>query len=232
MFAIGGLPLITVVPAALKFLPESRELADTKDSSRRPILEGVRVLFSDRFRLTTITFWAVSFCSLLFVYGLNTWLPSLMMNSGHGATSSLGFLLSFNAGAIVGGVLAGWAADYWNPRNVVVFSFTVGAIAVLIMSLISSEAALFVIASVAGYGAVGTQTLVNGWVTRHYPPEARTTGIGWSLGVGRLGAIIGPTLTGFIFGLTGGGFLAFLTFAIVGIVGAVLAWSVRSQPAS
>lgn len=229
MYLIGGLPLLLILPVAWRLLPESREhlelraRAGVEGASRRPVLEGIRTLFTAGRGRATVLFWAMSFCSLLFVYGINTWLPSLMLEQGHVLSSALGFLLAFNTGAIVGGILGGAAADRWTPRRVVIISFLAGALAVAAFTLVSAEAALLALAAVAGYGAVGTQTLINGWVTRSYPPEARTTGIGWSLGIGRLGGIIGPSLTGIIVAATGGGTAAFLLFAGVGVLGAALA---------
>ncbi len=227
MYLIGGLPLILILPLAWKFLPESQEYLALRSTRTKKgaVLDGIRTLFSQRFRTRTRTllFWAMSFCSLLFVYGINTWLPALMLDAGHVLSSALSFLLAFNAGAIIGGILGGWAADRWTPRRVVIVSFLAGAIAVGAFSLVSAEALLLTLAAIAGYGAVGTQTLINGWVTRAYPPEARTTGIGWSLGIGRLGGITGPVLTGAIVAATGGGSAAFWLFAGVGVIGAVLA---------
>ena len=81
----------------------------------------------------------------------------------------------------------------------------------------------------AGYGAVATQTLINGWVTRSYPATARTTGVGWSLGIGRIGGIVGPSVTGAIVSATGGGTAAFLLFAAVGVIGALLAAAVNQR---
>ncbi|AGP29896.1 MFS transporter [Corynebacterium terpenotabidum] len=230
MYLIAALPLITVLPAAWAWLPESREVrAETAGERRRVTREGLRILFSPAFRITTVLFWAMSFCSLLFVYGANTWLPTLMQDAGRGFSSSLNFLLCFNLGAIVGGIIAGVAADRWGSKTVVTASFLVGAVAVLCFAGAHGTAVLLVLAAFAGYGAVATQTLINGWVTRSYPAEARTTGVGWSLGIGRIGGILGPSVTGWIVSATAGGTAAFLLFAAVGVVGAVVAATVR-QP--
>ncbi|MGO1286159.1 MAG: MFS transporter [Brachybacterium sp.] len=201
--------------------------SDARSTGRSPVLAGIAALFAPGYKSATVLFWTMSFCSLLFVYGINTWLPTLMLDAGYALSSSLRFLLAFNAGAIVGGIAGGWAADRWTPKRVVVVSFVLGAAAVLGFTSVPAEALLLVLAAIAGYGAVGTQTLINGWVTRSYPPHARTTGIGWSLGVGRLGGITGPTVTGLIVAATGAGAGAFWLFAAVGVIGAALASGVR-----
>lgn len=241
MYLIAAIPLITVVPAALRWLPESREepspasqhqsSADpAKTPEAHPEHAGVRLLFRPGYARATVLLWGMSFCSLLFVYGANTWLPSLMHDDGASIAKSFGFLLSFNGGAIAGGFLAGWAADRWESRPVVLASFLLGAAGVVAFSAGSSAGVMLVLAAITGYGAVATQTLVNGWSTRYYPPEARTTGIGFSLGVGRVGGIAGPSITGLIVAATGGGAAAFSLFAGVAVVGAVLAWLVPRSP--
>lgn len=232
MYLIAALPLVTVLPAAWRWLPESAEeqsVAASRTERREAARAGLRAIFAPGVRTATVMFWVMSFCSLLFVYGANTWLPTLMQDAGRGFSSSLNFLLCFNLGAIVGGIAAGWAADRWGSKIVVTASFLVGALSVLAFSGADGTTLLLVLAALAGYGAVATQTLINGWVTRSYPAEARTTGVGWSLGIGRLGGIVGPSVTGWIVSATSGGTSAFLLFAAVGVVGAVVAGAVR-QP--
>ncbi len=229
MYLIAALPLVTVLPAAWRWLPESAEeqsVAASREERRDAARAGLRAVFAPGMRTTTVMFWVMSFCSLLFVYGANTWLPTLMQDAGRGFSSSLNFLLCFNLGAIVGGIAAGRAADRWGSKIVVTASFVVGAVAVLCFAGVDGTAPLLILAAFAGYGAVATQTLINGWVTRSYPAEARTTGVGWSLGIGRLGGIVGPSVTGWIVSVTSGGTAAFLLFAAVGVVGAVVAWTV------
>ncbi|WP_370624969.1 MFS transporter [Corynebacterium sp. TAE3-ERU12] len=227
MYLFAGLPLVVVVLPAVLFLPESQEEPNSGGATG---MAALRMLLAPGTRLATVLFWAMSFCSLLFVYGANTWLPTLMHDAGSTITKSLGFLLSFNAGAIVGGIFAGAAADRWGSRPVVCASFLLGSAGVVAFAFTAAPDLLLALAAVTGYGAVATQTLINGWVTRHYPPEARTTGIGWSLGIGRLGAIAGPAVTGFIVAATGGGQMAFILFACLAAVGAVLASQVRPHP--
>ena len=227
MYLIAAAPILLVVPPAWRLLPEPRDELQAQAIAQAPTAAsttaGLRTLLASTHRAQTLLFWAMSFCSLLFVYGINTWLPTLMLDSGHVLQSALSFLLAFNAGAITGGIIGGWAADRWQPRTVVTLSFIIGAVAVAALTFVTSEVFLLMVAALAGYGAVGTQTLINGWVTRSYPVHVRTTGIGWSLGVGRLGAISGPLITGAVLTATGGGAAAFLTFAGVGAIGSVFA---------
>jgi MFS transporter, AAHS family, 4-hydroxybenzoate transporter len=59
-----------------------------------------------------------------------------------------------------------------------------------------SLAMLFLVVFLAGYGVVGGQTAVNALSATYYPTDLRATGIGAGLGIGRIGAIIGPVVGG------------------------------------
>jgi len=50
----------------------------------------------------------------------------------------------------------------------------------------------------AGFCVVGSQIGANALASTFYPAAAHATGIGWALGIGRLGAIAGPLLGGLI----------------------------------
>ncbi|QGU08011.1 4-hydroxybenzoate transporter PcaK [Corynebacterium occultum] len=230
VYLMGALPLITILPAILFWLPREKSTPTELGGA----MQALAPLFAPGWRVVTLLFWALAFCAMLFVYGANTWLPALMRENGHGVTSSLVFLLTFNLGAIVGGVLAGWLADRFGSRPVVAASFLLGAVAVGAFAFLRGESTLLLCAALAGYGAVGTQTLINSWATAAYPEAARVAGVGWALGAGRLGGILGPTLTGMVIAL---GFTQtgpFLLFCVVAVVGAVLASGLRppKQPAA
>src|SRR3954451_7432345 len=135
MYAIGVLPLVLVVPVAWRFLPESvaflvgrgrhdeaRSLAGryglavddvvpSPHQQEAARLTGIRTLFRRTYLLATLLFAATSFCGLLLVYGLNTWLPNIMRTAGFALGSSLLFLLALNIGGIVGTIAASRLAD-------------------------------------------------------------------------------------------------------------------------
>jgi AAHS family benzoate transporter-like MFS transporter len=85
--------------------------------------------------------------------------------------------------------------------------------------------ALYALFAVAGYGTIGTQSLINAYVGRYYPAGARATGVGRSLGVGRLGAIVGPVASGLVLdsGLAANwNFYLFAAVALVGLLATTL----------
>ncbi|MFR9730610.1 MFS transporter [Saccharopolyspora sp. MS10] len=223
MFLLGGGPALVLVPLMIRYLPESRqfEAVDAENAGLRGGLSAVRGLFRDGFARSTLAFWVSSFMGLMLVYGLNTWLPEIMRVAGYPLGTALGLLLTLNLGAIAGLLLSGVLADRGRIRQVAIGWFITGALFLAVLSIRLPEVGVYAAVFVAGCFVFSAQVLVYTYVGRSYPAPNRATGLGWSAGVGRLGAVCGPLLGGAL--LTAGiaypwGFYA---FAVVGVFGAI-----------
>ena len=252
MYALGLLPLVTIVPLAWRYLPESaaflagkgriieaRALADkfgidlpapsatTSNGSMASLVTGPR-------RVPLLLLVVASFCGLLLVYGVNTWLPNIMRQSGYSLGSSLSFLLVLNLGAIVGALAASRAADRFGSKPVTVTSFLLAVVAILALGTGLPVSAAMAVVAVAGLGTVGTQILVNGYVATYFGENERAAALGLSLGLGRVGAIVGPILGGWIASSALGvewNFYAFAAFAALGCLAvALVSRSAASTP--
>jgi AAHS family benzoate transporter-like MFS transporter len=137
-------------------------------------------------------------------------------------TSSLAFLVMLNVGAVIGALSGSAVADWVGAKLVTMAGFVVAAAAVLLMSRGLSVGTLYVVVAAAGLGSVGTQILLNGYVASYYGAEHRASALGWSLGIGRLGAILGPTVGGFLLGSSLGVDWNFYTFAVAASAGAAI----------
>ncbi len=251
MFFIGMAPLVLVLPLAWKFLPESvsflvargrrdeaEELARRYDielpqedtTAGSGALAPVASLFSRGYVGATVTFWAICFLMLLLVYGLNTWLAELMKDAGYPLGSSLAFLATLNLGAIVGAISAGRAADRFGAKRVTSVGFLVGAGAIALLALKPPQEVVFALLFIGGYGTIGTAMIVNAYVTEHYPATNRATAIGWALGVGRLGAILGPSIGGILIGAGIALEWNFYVFALVAVAASILCALVPRPP--
>ncbi|WP_158852686.1 MFS transporter [Saccharothrix deserti] len=244
LLAIGAAPLLVVLPLAWRFLPESVGYLLTKgrDDEARALAErygvdlpalreertavadgaGPRALFRRDSVAATLLFGAAGFCGLLLVYGLNTWLPQIMRQAGYPLGSALTFLLVLNVGAIVGALAASLLADRFGPKPVTVTAFLLATACLIVLSQRVGTGLLFVAVAVAGLGSVGTQILVNGYVAAHYPAPIRATALGWVLGVGRAGAIVGPLFGGWVLASGIGFQWNFYGFAVPALAGALL----------
>ena len=263
MFLLGGLPIIVLLPIMWKFLPESPQYllmkGRTEEAHRIADMYGVdlsetvalqakaeaepvttkgkdkalSMLFTPQYRWTTLLIWAAAFMGLLLVYGLNTWLPQIMVAANYDLGNSLGFLVVLNFGAVVGLLFAGKVGDMITARKAGTIWFMCAAIMLALLTLRLPMAGIYVLIFITGVFVFSAQNLVTAFAATHYPPEARGAAIGMSLGVGRLGAISGPII--------GGGLLAaglaypwgFLAFAFVGLLGGgALGFARRSEKAS
>lgn len=260
MFLLGLLPLVILVPLLIRYLPESvsfllangrREEAERiardyqipipeaanadRPSSgageQRGTLDALKVVFSRSYLAATLLFTVISFQGLLLVYGLNQWLPGIMRQAGYPLSSAISFLLVLNLGAIVGALIASLIADKRGSKIVTVVSFLLGGLSVGLLSFEPPLLVTFVLIAMAGLGSVGTQLLVNAWVTKYYPVDSRATAVGWAIGFGRAGAIFGPILLGIVVGSGLGVEWNFYVFLVPAAIGVILAALIPSPPA-
>ncbi|MFB5188777.1 aromatic acid/H+ symport family MFS transporter [Alicyclobacillus fastidiosus] len=181
----------------------------------------VRKLFAGGRALSTIMFWLAFFMCLLTMYGLTTWLPKLMTNAGFALGSSMASLLALNLGAIAGAIVGGRLADRFGAKIVLVTAFIVAAVSMTSIGSKPSMFILFLLLFIAGGTTTGTQIVANAYVSQFYPDEVRSTGIGWALGIGRLGGILGPTMGGVLLTQHLSLPINFLAFAIPSVISAI-----------
>jgi AAHS family benzoate transporter-like MFS transporter len=272
MMALGGLPLLTVVPLLVRLLPESpsylvsrgradeaRDLRerfglqpppapqpagsvsggapDQQDQSARP-LEGltrlsglVSTVLRGRWLVATTLFCLAGIAGQTLVYGLNTWMPQLMVLAGYSLSSSLSFLLTVNAGAVVGVLVSSSLADHYGPRLITAGAFTASAAALLLMGTGAAPLPLmYVLVAVVGFGSVGAQILVNGFVATYYPTASRATALGLMLGLGRLGAILAINAGGWLVAAELSDLANFGVWSVAALVGICAVLAVPSAP--
>jgi len=253
MFVIGSLPALVLVPLMLRYLPESASYllahgrrAEAEEVARRhglqleapaPVHESagdgaaatVRTLFTPEFVRNTVAIGVTSFMGLLLVYGLNNWLPTIMREADYDLGDSLAFLLVLNVGAIVGLLIAGGVADRIGARAAGIAWFGAAAVFLALLSIKLPIAGIYVMVFLTGCFVFSAQVLVYAFVSANHPPRIRATALGWSAGAGRVGAIVGPVITGALF-TAGLAFpWGFYVFAVVGALGALALTVVRRR---
>ncbi|WP_433862596.1 MFS transporter [Streptomyces sp. L7] len=148
-------------------------------------------------------------------------MPQLMRDAGYGSTDALGLLLTLNAGAVTGLVLAGIVADRSGTKRVAMVWFALAAVLLAILSVRMEEVTmLYAAVFVTGVFVFSAQVLVYAFITQLYPQEIRGTALGFAAGIGRLGAILGPAVTGTLvtLGLAyPGGFYVFAATALLAV---------------
>lgn len=240
MFFIAGIPLF-LLPLIWKFLPESLSflVKQNKQAEARKIVSrmapnlkvtemttftlpqenvpeaaNVVSLFRRGRAVNTILFWIAFFSCLLTMYALSSWLPKLMMAAGYSMDNSLMFMMVMNIGAVVGIIGGGILADRFHLKPVLMFLGIMGAIVMSLMGFQSNQFLLYILVFLAGAASIGSQMLLYSYVAQFYPLAVRSTGIGWSSAIGRMGAIVGPILIG---GLLGMNLPSYFNFMAVGL---------------
>lgn len=203
MFVIGGLAGFALLPFLWAKLPESLPTARPAkattgaDTATAPTATRFRDLRQKPYPLIAVCIGIASFMGLLLVYGLNTWLPQLMSAAGYPVSTGLTLLLVLNLGAVAGLFLAGYLADKHGAKRVVLLWFGLSAVFLAILSIqIPSEILLNATVFVTGVFVFSSQVLVYAWVSQLFPAGLRGTALGFAAGVGRIGAIVGPAVTG------------------------------------
>ncbi|MBO0875435.1 MAG: MFS transporter [Pseudonocardia sp.] len=229
LFALGGLPLVTVVPLAMWLLRESPAYARQRDRSgdrEAATSRPLRDLLLGRALVMVLLFGVANFCIGVVVFGLNTWLPQLMSRAGYSLGSALLFQLLLNAGAIAGAVVGSIVADRKGARGVATTFFLLASICICVLGTGLSAAALYVVVLVAGVGATGTQIVLFGYVATHFEVSLRGRALGVTNGFARLGGILGPALGGYLVAARVGLGWDLAVFAAFAVVGAVASFCV------
>ncbi|MBE9375457.1 aromatic acid/H+ symport family MFS transporter [Saccharopolyspora sp. HNM0983] len=247
MFLVAAVCLVVVVPLCWWLLPEtaayyrSRGEHDRADEIERrfgtagsePAAQesaatdqptGARGLFSRRYAAASVLYASATLAILFAWYGLGTWLPQLMRESGFNLGSSLGFLLALNLGAVAGSLVTAWAGDRFGPMLTGVVAAVVAACGLGGIMFGPPDAVTYGLLVLAGVGTHGTQCLVIAAVANHYPASLRGTALGWALGMGRIGAVAAPQVGGLLLGAGLGVGSNFLVFAIASALAGVLLW--------
>jgi MFS transporter, AAHS family, 4-hydroxybenzoate transporter len=240
----GAMPLL-LAPALAVFLPESirhlvihggkeervRQLLERINASlvfeagtnfvvREERASGVPVfhLFRQGRSVATVLLWIGFFMSLIDIYFLTSWLPTVFHSAG--ITLSLAVIATaiFQGGGVVASLLLGLFVDRFGAFRSLTFTFFLGAVCVALLGYTHSVGAILFITFFAGAGIIGGQTGANALAASFYPTYIRSTGVGWALGIGRIGSIFGPILGGIMLSLH----LPLTTVFLVGAVPALI----------
>jgi AAHS family 4-hydroxybenzoate transporter-like MFS transporter len=212
-----GLTMIVGLPESLQFLavqqrgreslikwlkkldPALRIDASTEFVANEESRSGVPFvhLFRDGRTIVTILLWVINFMNLLTLYSLANWLPTVVTGMGYTTQTAVLVGTILQVGGTIGTFGLAWliARNGFVPMLIATFAVATVSIA-LIGSPGISLALLFVIVFVAGWCVVGGQPGINAFAATFYPTALRSTGVGFALGIGRIGAIVGPLIGG------------------------------------
>ncbi len=199
VFYLGGLLPLIVIPLMIYLLPESKEYLKTQIKSADVIASpqgSFKDLFNSKNLFRTVCIWVSYFFTLMVVYIMLSWLPSLFTELGftrkEGATAQFYFMVS----ATIGTIILGMLTDRWKKAYVIILMYG-GILAGLIaLNASSSLAQMYMASALVGAFVIGCQGVLYAFGSMVYPTEVRGTGVGVGSAVGRVGAMLGPVVAG------------------------------------
>lgn len=183
---------------------------------------SVTQLFAPRYRRTTVAAWTAAFFILFAIYGLTGWVPTAMMQRGETFAASFGFGALILAMNFFGTLGCGAAIEpLGGAHRAMSLWWLAGAAAIGLLGVVNLSAVNMVCLAAAGFFVLGGQGALNNATAAWYATEIRSTALGWMLGVGRLGAILGPVIAGALKDLYPGGGALFAAIAAASLGGAI-----------
>ncbi|EHR8377186.1 MFS transporter, partial [Escherichia coli] len=153
---------------------------------------SIRQLFTGRQLPITLMLWVVFFMSLLIIYLLSSWMPTLLNHRGIDLQHASWVAATFQIGGTLGALALGVLMDKFNPFHVLALSYAIGAVCIVMIGLSPDGLGLMALAIFGtGIGISGSQVGLNALTATLYPTQSRATGVSWSNAVGRCGAIVG-----------------------------------------
>ncbi|HAY5567686.1 TPA: 3-(3-hydroxy-phenyl)propionate transporter MhpT [Escherichia coli] len=200
VFYLGGLLPILAIPLMMLFLPESKEYLKAQNKTAAELAVAPQGSFKDLFNsdnlLRTLCIWVSYFFTLMVVYIMLSWLPSLFMELGFtrkdGSTAQFYFMVTATLGTIILGMLT----DRWKKAYVILLMYGGILAGLLALNGASSLNQMYMAAALAGAFVIGCQGVLYAFGSIVYPTEVRGTGVGVASAVGRIGAMLGPVIAG------------------------------------
>jgi AAHS family 4-hydroxybenzoate transporter-like MFS transporter len=250
VFYLGGILPLLLIPFLWFGLPESiRFLVARGTSHDRPLAilrrvdpaagygpatrcilaeeksagTSIRQLFTDGRALVTCLFWVVFFSNLLMMYFLINWLPAVLQQAGMPIERAIIATVVLNAGGIVGGLLLGSLVDRRAPYGILTAAYAAAAVFVAAIGAVGSGSLALIMAAIfaAGFFVIGSQYCINALAANYYPTMLRSTGVGWALGIGRIGSIVGPVVGGLMIGFGWTAQQLFVAAAVPAVVASI-----------
>ncbi|MDN7452352.1 3-(3-hydroxy-phenyl)propionate transporter MhpT [Burkholderia cenocepacia] len=191
IFYVGGLGPLLLVPLLVWCLPESRAYLDVA-GTQAARASVARTLFGDGRTTSTLALWVSYFCTLIVLYFLLNWLPSLMAARGLDRAHVGLVQIAFNVGAGLGALGIGAALDRMRASRVVGGMYVGIVLSLAALAAAPGFASLAAGAFAAGMFVVGGQSVLYALAAMYYPTAMRGTGVGSAVAVGRLGSVVGP----------------------------------------
>jgi len=254
MFQFAGIATLVTIPLILFFMVESldflvkRRPANALQKVNRilarmrieelnvlPLLErigkpgSVTTLFRGELKKQTIMIWISFFMAFATLYFLLSWIPKLTTEAGLSERLGIYSGTVFNVGSFIGAFTAGSLAIRFGLKRMILIFMILATFFMSVFGFFSGSSGVLIMFGLVGFGMQGGFNALYPVAARLYPPEIRTTGVGWCIGAGRLGAVIGPIAAGYLIGAGVSIGMNFIIFAVPCLVSGIVVYLIKSD---
>lgn len=196
-FLIGALP-------AFYALYLRRAIQDPPNFNKKKELK--KVTFGEKFksvwsiehRKTTLMLWILWFTVVFSYYGMFLWLPSVMTAKGYELVKSFQYVLIMTLAQLPGYFTAAYFIEKFGRKFVLIVYLIMTAVSALWFGNAGSEVSLIIAGMSLSFFNLGAWGGMYAYTPELYPLKSRSTGVGLSASVGRIGGVIAPLLVGLL----------------------------------
>ncbi len=189
-------------------------------------------LLKGRYKKPTIQLWIALFMAFATLYFLTSWIPKLATEAGLSMELAIYAGTVFNVGAFFGIVTQGYFSSKYGLKKTIGAILIFTAVAMVCFQFFIGSDLLLWVFGLLGFGIQGGFVGLYAFSARMYPSEFKTTGIGWAMGSGRLGAIFGPGLAGFLIGMGVSIGVSFMVYAVPSLIAGIMTIKNSSEDVS
>lgn len=246
----GGMVTLVLIPVAVLFMQESLEfllkrqprnalervnrvrskmgvptlvaLPERLESSRGPIPRPFKGRWPQ-----TLLLWLSFFSVYLTVYFVIAWIPKLAIQAGLLPSQGILAGASFNLGAFAGTAVLAWCSIRVELHKLIMGMMLAGAVTLVVFAIPAPLSAVISVAFFIGFFIFGGFAGIYPLAALCYPAQVRSTGIGWAIGIGRGGAVVGPMLGGYLISVNTPAIALFSIFAGPLLMTGLFTWFIR-----
>lgn len=194
---------------------------------------SIGALLTPRYRRQSLTIWCTAFLSLFCLFGLSGWIPTVMIARGETFATGFSFGALMQVASFIGGLACGMMADRRGGTRGWLAGFWVcGGLSVLTLAFVNTHLVNVLGVTAAGFFIIGAQFVLNNFTAQSYDTSVRASAVGMELGVGRIGAILGPYVAGVLQQGASGATPMFLAIGVSAIAAGLVIASLPPAPGS
>jgi benzoate transport len=255
MFILSGLITILTIPLTYFFLTESPQFylknqpkgalekvnrifvkmkfrtLDSLPKVDLSVINKSRVsqLFTDKYKISTLQLWAALFFAFGCLYFLISWIPKLATDAGLSIELAIYAGSIFNVGAFFGIVLQGYFSSKIGLKKTISIFLLLTFLLMASFKIFIGTDVLLLIYFLLGFSLQGGFVGLYAVAARLYPTEFKTTGVGWAIGMGRIGGILAPLIGGLFISIGLSLSANFFIFSIPALLASILTYFMPSR---